>query len=100
VTPPPVPDANPEDPVEILRALPEEHHEQFRREYEAAATAAQDPSHFPTLRRLLHFWRLFAAACTQPGYAERVAQAKEAARSGDWSASIPLEDVIAADRAG
>lgn len=48
-----------DDPVEILRALPNQFHEQFLAEYDAAVADARRPEHY---RELHHLLRL-AAAC-------------------------------------
>lgn len=92
----PLPDPNPEDPAEILRALPADHIDTFLAEYAEALDLARDPEKYPALRAMLHLWRLHAFATQQPGYAEREAAAREAARTGDWGDCIPLEDAIAA----
>lgn len=39
----PVDDYDPDDPVEILRALPAQFHEQFLAEYDAAVAGARRP---------------------------------------------------------
>ncbi|HEV3293045.1 MAG TPA: DUF6247 family protein [Streptosporangiaceae bacterium] len=72
----PVYDSDPDDPVEILRALPEEHHAQFRAEYAAAVRDARRPEQFRQLHELLRLWRLRAVAYASPGYAERLAEAR------------------------
>jgi hypothetical protein len=42
MTAPPVDDSDPDDPVEILRALPARFHEQFPAEYEAALASGPE----------------------------------------------------------
>lgn len=76
-----------DDPAEILRVLPVRHHEQFRSEYVSAVEQARDPEGFRGLAQLLRLWRLRAAAYSEPGYAQRLDQAK----AGDES-----DDVVAA----
>ena len=73
----PVYDSDPDDPVEILHALPEEHHAQFRAEYAAALDEARRPEQFHQLQELLRLWRLRAVAYASPGYASRLADARE-----------------------
>jgi hypothetical protein len=92
----PLLDPDPDDPAEILRALPEEYRAQFLREYADAVVAASDPAQYRALREFLRLWRLHAYAASQPGFAERMAWAREAVRTGDWGETIPLENVIAA----
>ncbi len=92
----PLPDPDPEDPAEILSALPPDHREMFLAEYTQALELARNPAQYRALRAMLHLWRLHAFATAQPGYAETQAWAREAARTGDWGECIPLEDVIAA----
>lgn len=92
----PVQEPDPHDPAEILNALPEAHRGMFLAEYTEALQLARDPEQYPALRAMLHLWRLHAFATQQPGYAEREAAAREAARTGNWGDSVPLEDVIAA----
>lgn len=75
------------DPAEILRALPGRYREQFRSEYVSAVERARDPEGFRGLAELLRLWRLRVAAYSEPGYAERLAQAE----AGDTS-----DDVVAA----
>jgi uncharacterized protein DUF6247 len=77
VTAHPVDDSDPDDPVEVLRALPEEHHAQFRAEYAAAVNEARRPEQFRQLQELLRLWRLRAVAYASPGYAGRLADARE-----------------------
>ncbi len=66
-------DSDPDDPVEILDALPEEHRGQFRE-----------------LHAMLRLWRLRAVAYSSPGYDGRVAAARDP-RPAD---SAPAERVI------
>jgi hypothetical protein len=68
-------DSDPDDPVEILRNLPAEYHEQFRAEYAAAVEGARHPEQFRRLHKLLRQWRLRAVAYSAPGYAGRLASA-------------------------
>lgn len=80
-----------DDPVEILRVLPREHHEQFRGEYAAAVEQARDPAGYRSLAQLLRVWQLRATAYDEPGYRDRL----DAARSGDATFDVPAEQVIA-----
>lgn len=86
----PVVESDPDDPVEILRTLPEEHHPQFRAEYAAAVDRARRPEQFRQLHELLHLWRLRAAGYSSPGYETRLAAAREASAAD----SAPAEQVI------
>ena len=86
----PVYDSDPDDPVEILRALPEQHHAQFRAEYAAAVEGARRPEQFRQLHELLRLWRLRAAAYSAPGYEQRLA----AARGGSAADFVPAAQVI------
>jgi hypothetical protein len=81
---------DPDDPVEILRILPQEYHEYFWAEYRAASAATVNPERYRDLRSLLLWWRLRAEAYSAPGYEERLA----AAFDDSVDASIPAEDVI------
>lgn len=84
----------PDDPAEILRVLPEEHHARFRAEYAEAVKKALRPEEFAALTALLRFWRLRAIAYSDPGFADRLA----AARNGDFTDSVPLEQLLAERR--
>lgn len=86
----PVYDSGPDDPVEILHALPEEHHAQFRAEYAAAVDGARCPEQSRRLQELLRMWRLRAVAYSSPGYAGRLT----AAREGQASDVAPAGRVI------
>jgi hypothetical protein len=90
VTAHPAYDGDPDDPVEILHALPEEHHAQFRSEYAAAVDGARRPEQFHQLQELLRLWRLRAVAYSSPGYGGRLADA----RAGGAADSAPAEQVI------
>lgn len=80
-----------DDPVEIVRVLPERYRAQFRAEYAAAAErAAGNLGAYRDLARLLRLWRLRAAAYTAPGYADRSAAAPAA--QGD---EVPIERLVA-----
>jgi hypothetical protein len=88
----PVDDYDPDDPVEILKALPSGFHEQFLTEYDAAAAGARRPEQYRQLHRLLRLWRLRAVAYSDPGYADRLAAMQETVRSG--RDGTPIEDVV------
>jgi hypothetical protein len=79
-----------EDPVEILRVLPEERHRQFRTEYGAAVEQAHDPHSYRRLTELLRLWRLRAAAYSDPGYRARLARAG----AEDPSDEVTIEKVV------
>lgn len=65
----PVHETDPDDPVEILRVLPTRFHEQFLREYYAAAAlAARQVGGYKQLQDVLRLWRLTAAQ-SDPGFA-------------------------------
>jgi hypothetical protein len=86
---------DPDDPVEILRVLPKEFHDQFRTEYHrAAAEAARQVEGYRTLHRLLRLWRLRAVAYSDPDYQAGRAAVEEAARTGNYTEFVPVEDVI------
>jgi hypothetical protein len=76
VTAHPVDDADPDDPVEILRVLPDGYHSQFLAEYEAAVDGARRPQEFRRLHDLLRLWRLRALAYSDPGYEQRLDSAR------------------------
>ncbi len=63
----PVYDSDPDDPVMILTALPEELRAHFRTEYTAAVDSARRPEEYRQLQDLLHLWRLRATAYASPG---------------------------------
>lgn len=84
----PLPERAPEDPAEILRALPAEHHAAFLAEYTAAIEDAPRPEQSAALTALLQLWRLRAAAYAVPGYLERLAAA------ADSTGDVPAEDLI------
>jgi hypothetical protein len=89
----PVDDYDPDDPVEILRVLPGEFHEQFLAEYDAAVADARRPEHYRELHHLLRLWRLRAVAYSDPGYAGRLAAMRATVRSGGRDGT-PIEDVV------
>jgi hypothetical protein len=90
----PVAEHDPDDPVEILRVLPEKYHEQFQREYEAAVEAARQMRGYRALHELLRLWRLRAITYSDPGYDARLAAVQEAVRTGNREGSVPIEDVV------
>ncbi len=83
-------DGDSDDPVEILRMLPEEHHAQFRAEYAAAVDGARRPEQFHQLQELLRLWRLRAVAYTSPGYRERL----RAVPVGVAAGAVPATQLI------
>jgi Family of unknown function (DUF6247) len=53
----PAQEYNPDDPVQILRELPEQYREQFLAEYRAAVEGAQRVEGYRALHGLLRLWR-------------------------------------------
>jgi hypothetical protein len=91
----PVFEADPDDPVEILRMLPARFHDQFLREYYAAAAlAARQVGGYRQLHHVLRLWRLTAAAQSDPGFAGRQAAIREAVQAGNLDSSVPIEDIV------
>jgi hypothetical protein len=87
----PVHEADPDDPVEILRVLPARLHDQFLREYYAAAAlAARQVGGYRQLHDVLRLWRLTAVSQSDSGFADRLA----AVREGSLEGSVPIEDVV------
>jgi hypothetical protein len=78
------------DPAEILRALPENWHEEFLADYHGALEAAHEVWRFQQLRDVLHLWRLRAIAVSDPTFEARA----EAAREGRSDEFFPAENVI------
>jgi hypothetical protein len=89
VTAHPVADADPDDPVEILRVLPDGYHAQFLAEYEAAVDGARRPQEFRRLHNLLRLWRLRALAYSDPGYEQRLASARHGSGFAPANRVIP-----------
>lgn len=85
-------DYDPDDPVEILRVLPPQYHEQFLAEYDAAAAGARRPEHYRELHKLLRLWRLRAVAYSDPGFDDRLREAQESARTG--RRGTPIEEIV------
>ncbi|HXP18398.1 MAG TPA: DUF6247 family protein [Streptosporangiaceae bacterium] len=93
----PVSEHDPDDPDEILRALPEIYRETFLREYYAgAAEAARTVDGYRQLRELLRLWRLRSVAYSSHGFEERQARVAEALSAGDVSGFVPAEEVFGA----
>ena len=57
-----------QDPLVILRELPEHERVQFLRQYHEAVEQAHDPAAYRRLQRVLQVWSLAAAG---PGRAQR-----------------------------
>ena len=57
---------DPNDPVVIVRDLPEQERAEFLRQYHEAVDAAHDPGGYRQLQRLLRAWRLTVIATTRP----------------------------------
>lgn len=91
----PVHEPDPDDPVEILRVLPERFHDQFLAEYyEAAGEAARQVGGYRQLHDLLRRWRLSAVAYSAPGFGERLHAVQEAVRAGSLEGSVPIEEIV------
>ena len=91
----PVHEVDPDDPVEILRVLPARFHDQFLREYYAAAAlAARQVGGYRQLHDVLRLWRLTAVAQSDSGFAARLAAVQEAVRSGSLEGSVPIEEIV------
>ena len=85
----PVDDYDPDDPMEILRALPAQYHEKFLAEYDAAAAGARRPEQYRQLHHLLRLWRLRAATYSDPEFEAR----RELARYGSEDLT-PIEQLV------
>jgi hypothetical protein len=83
-------DSDPDDPVMILTALPEELRARFRAEYTAAVDSARRPEEYRQLQDLLRLWRLRATAYASPGYGQRL----ESSRRGDAAEFVPAGELI------
>ena len=70
------------DPEDILLRLPEAERELFLAEYRAALDAAHEVWRYRQLQEVLTRWNLVAIATSQPGYAEALAEARDAATPG------------------
>jgi len=70
------------DPASILRRLPESERESFLAEYRAALDAAHEVWRYRQLQEALSRWNLVAIAISQPGYAEALAEARNATQPG------------------
>jgi hypothetical protein len=85
---------DPDDPVEILRVLPERFHEQFLAEYAAVAEGARQVEGYRALHDLLRLWRLTAVAYSDPGFEARIESVQEAVRTGSLEGTVPIEDIV------
>ena len=90
----PVQEHDPDDPVEILRVLPERFREQFLNEYATAAEAARRPEGYRGLHDLLRLWRLSATAYSEPGFEARLASVREAVLAGSLEGAVPIEEIV------
>jgi Family of unknown function (DUF6247) len=68
---------DPNDPVVILRDLPEQERSSFLQQYHDAVNGAHDPAGCRKLRGLLHAWRLTVIATSRPGYYEELAAVRD-----------------------
>ena len=80
----------PDDPAEILRALPSDYHAAFLAEYAQALETARRPERYREITTVLRLWRLRAVAYSDPTYADRLA----AAKAGDTAGDVALEDLV------
>jgi hypothetical protein len=83
---------DPDDPVEILRVLPSQYHEQFLAEYDALVTAARRPERYHELHHLLRLWRLRAVMYSDPGYEASLRAMEDAIRTG--RRGTPIEEIV------
>jgi hypothetical protein len=90
----PVQEYDPDDPVEILRVLPEQFHEQFLAEYGAAVDGAHRVEGYRVLHDLLRLWRLRAVAHSAPGFEARLERVRESVRTGSLEGWVPIEDIV------
>jgi hypothetical protein len=72
-------EGDPDDPVEILRVLPARLHEQFLREYYAAAALAA--CQVGGYHEVLRLWRLVAVLQSAPGFESRLVAVRETVRA-------------------
>jgi hypothetical protein len=84
---------DPDDPIEILRVLPRQFHDQFLAEYDAAVAGARRPEHYYELHHLLRLWRLRAAAYSDPDYEARFRAVQDAVRTGRHEGT-PIEEIV------
>lgn len=84
---------DPDDPVEILRALPSKFHQQFLTEYDAAVASARRPDHYRELHHLRRLWRLRAAAYSDPAYEDSLQALQDAVRTGRREGT-PIEEIV------
>jgi Family of unknown function (DUF6247) len=90
----PVQEYDPDDPVETLRVLPEQFHEQFLTEYRAAVEAAHRVEGYRALHDLLRLWRLTAVMYSDPGFEARLERVRDAVRTGSLEGTVPIEDIV------
>src|SRR5258708_4663744 len=86
----PLDDYDPDDPVEILRVLPNQFHEHFLAEYRAAVEGARQVEHYRQLHDLLRLWRLRALAHSHPRDESRL----QAGRDGRDDDFMPADQVV------
>jgi Family of unknown function (DUF6247) len=90
----PVQEYDPDDPVEILRVLPEQFHEQFLAEYTTAVEAAHRVEGYRALHDLLRLWRLRAVARSDPSFETRLERVRESVRRDGSEGWVPIEDIV------
>jgi hypothetical protein len=79
----------PDDPAEILTALPARYRQRFLADYHAALASAHRPENYRQLRRTLRLWRLRAVGYSEPGFEARL----QAARDGSQD-TTPIEQIF------
>src|SRR5262249_22016076 len=85
----PVPPEDPNDPLVILRDLPERERPEFLRQYHSAVDAAHDPAGYHPLRRCLPPGRRTATGPRQPGYYEELDAARRGAARTVSADTVP-----------
>lgn len=87
---------DPDDPAEILRMLPHQHHEEFLGDYRAALAVARDVDHYRELHSLLRRWRLLAVAMSRPGFTQAVENVRDSSQTGSLEGTLTLDEVVSA----
>lgn len=70
------------DPANILHRLPESERGMFLAEYRAALDAAHEVWRYRQLQEVLRRWDLVAVTTSRSGYAEALAEARDATQPG------------------
>jgi hypothetical protein len=82
-----------DDPIEILKMLPTEYHEQFLDDYRRALRAAYPAEGYLALRRMLRRWRAAAEVYADPAFHAEQDRSLRAIETGDLSGYRTLEEV-------